>query len=269
VFLGAAYAVKQRQVVLDGRMRRGQQCLAPFLRSGSRGRVVGIDRRFHLAIEFDRPVVCAAGILPIAAAQVVHDISASQNQNSALAQRPNFAPQLQVLFETAPPIETELKCGHGGFWIHVAENAPGAMIEPPTVHRARSRERESTDRPQPGRPAQGIALHTEAAGSRRSREWSAGAPRSSCEPSVTQCGETTQTAFGFSRSALNALRASVNAFCSIALIGDPWPTNTTGIFSTQPAFSTKAGPRNVYFVDQLDRGKDSHPNYSRSDFSGL
>ena len=48
---------------------------------------------------------------------------------------------------------------------------------------------------------------------------------------VTQCADTTQTAFGFGSRALSPSRVSVNALCSIAFIGDPCPTNRTGIFS--------------------------------------
>jgi hypothetical protein len=51
------------------------------------------------------------------------------------------------------------------------------------------------------------------------------------EPVVTQCAETTHTAFGLGRRALNSPSAWVNALCSIAFIGDPWPTNKTGIVS--------------------------------------
>ena len=52
-----------------------------------------------------------------------------------------------------------------------------------------------------------------------------------CEPVVTQCAETTQTASGLGSRALRPSSVSVNALCSMAFIGEPWPTNKTGIFS--------------------------------------
>jgi hypothetical protein len=55
---------------------------------------------------------------------------------------------------------------------------------------------------------------------------------------VTQCAETTQTAFGLGNRALRALSDSVNALCSMAFIGDPWPTNKTGIFANASLFPT-------------------------------
>jgi hypothetical protein len=36
--------------------------------------------------------------------------------------------------------------------------------------------------------------------------------------------------------ALSPRSVSVNALCSIAFIGGPWPTNKTGIFSKPPSF---------------------------------
>src|ERR1035441_10618391 len=56
------------------------------------------------------------------------------------------------------------------------------------------------------------------------------ADASTCAPSVTQCADTTHTALGFGSRALRPCSASVNALCSMAFIGDPWPTNKTGIF---------------------------------------
>jgi hypothetical protein len=50
-------------------------------------------------------------------------------------------------------------------------------------------------------------------------------------PAVTQCAETTQTALGFGSFPVTLLKALVNALFSIAFIGDPWPTNKTGILS--------------------------------------
>src|SRR5579862_4829771 len=47
---------------------------------------------------------------------------------------------------------------------------------------------------------------------------------------LTQCADTTHTAFGLGRRALSPLSVSVYALCSIAFMGDPCPTNNTGIF---------------------------------------
>lgn len=52
-----------------------------------------------------------------------------------------------------------------------------------------------------------------------------------CDPEVTQCADTTHTASGLGSRALNPLSAFVKALSSIAFIGDPCPTNNTGIFS--------------------------------------
>src|ERR1700739_1951424 len=53
-----------------------------------------------------------------------------------------------------------------------------------------------------------------------------------CDPCVTQCADTTHTAFGRGSSAASPRKASVKALCSMAFIGEPCPTNKTGIFST-------------------------------------
>src|SRR5579871_5787945 len=74
-----------------------------------------------------------------------------------------------------------------------------------------------------------------------------------CAPDVIQCADTTQTAFGRGSFALSSCSAFVNALCSIAFIGDPWPTNTTGIFSK----------RNLYLERYQNVGQP--PRLSRSE----
>ena len=53
-----------------------------------------------------------------------------------------------------------------------------------------------------------------------------------CDPEVTQWAEITHTAVGFGSRALNSRSVWVKALLSIAFIGEPWPTNSTGILST-------------------------------------
>src|SRR5450631_420695 len=75
-----------------------------------------------------------------------------------------------------------------------------------------------------------------------------------CALSVTQCAETTHTALGLGSRALKPCSASVNALCSMAFIGDPWPTNKTGIFSNTalPArVATHALRYTLIFVNYL------------------
>src|ERR1051325_6015755 len=60
-----------------------------------------------------------------------------------------------------------------------------------------------------------------------------------CDPEVTQCADITHTASGLGSRALNPLSASVKALSSIAFIGDPCPTNNTGIFSARAFSETK------------------------------
>src|ERR1035437_4677703 len=50
------------------------------------------------------------------------------------------------------------------------------------------------------------------------------------EPFVTQCADTTHTAFGRGRRWVSPASVLVNLFCSMAFIGDPCPTKRTGIF---------------------------------------
>jgi hypothetical protein len=52
---------------------------------------------------------------------------------------------------------------------------------------------------------------------------------STSDPAVTQCAQTTQTAFGLGKRGASVSSVFVNAFSSIAFIGDPCPTNKTGI----------------------------------------
>src|SRR5579859_7072233 len=59
------------------------------------------------------------------------------------------------------------------------------------------------------------------------------------DPEVTQCADTTHTASGLGSHALNPLSASVKALSSIAFIGDPCPTNNTGIFCAIAFSKTK------------------------------
>jgi len=49
----------------------------------------------------------------------------------ALAKVANLPPQFQMLFETAPFVQTQLKRGHVGLRIHVAQHAPRPVIESP------------------------------------------------------------------------------------------------------------------------------------------
>jgi len=53
-----------------------------------------------------------------------------------------------------------------------------------------------------------------------------------CAPEVTQCADTTQTAFGRGKRPAKRSSVRVYALCSMAFIGDPWPTNKTGIFKS-------------------------------------
>src|SRR5512140_3472860 len=69
-----------------------------------------------------------------------------------------------------------------------------------------------------------------------------------CDPEVTQCADTTHTASGLGSRALNPLSASVNALSSIAFIGDPCPTNNTGIFSAIALFRDDAHPARFCFA---------------------
>src|ERR1051325_5223888 len=61
-----------------------------------------------------------------------------------------------------------------------------------------------------------------------------------CDPEVTQCADITHTASGLGSRTLNPLSASVKALSSIAFIGDPCPTNNTGIFSAIALFRNEA-----------------------------
>ena len=94
------------------------------------------------------------------------------------------------------------------------------------------------------------------------------------EPMVTQCAETTHTALGLGRRAPNSVSAALNALCSIAFIGDPWPTNKTGILSPSSpvrSIEVRAELRGLPF-DQHGIKKDSGEgalDYSRSALSGL
>src|SRR5271165_350998 len=53
-----------------------------------------------------------------------------------------------------------------------------------------------------------------------------------CAPEVTQCADTTQTAFGRGKRTESSSSVLVYALCSMAFIGDPCPTNRTGIFTS-------------------------------------
>ena len=70
-------------------------------------------------------------LVPGDPAQVMNDVSASQNQNAVFSQRPNLPPKFEMLFETAPLIETQLKRRHVRVRIHVPEHAPRPMIQSP------------------------------------------------------------------------------------------------------------------------------------------
>ena len=78
-----------------GRCEAASSASPHFCGLGESTRVVRLDRGFHFGVEFHRPVVGSQRIIPVNAAEVVHDVSAAQNQDSALAQRLNLAPKVR------------------------------------------------------------------------------------------------------------------------------------------------------------------------------
>jgi hypothetical protein len=63
----------------------------------------------------------------------VHHVPAAQDQHSTLAQRPQLAPEFQMLVEAPPLVLTQLKHRHIRLGVHVPQHAPGAMIESPLL----------------------------------------------------------------------------------------------------------------------------------------
>jgi hypothetical protein len=91
--------------------------------------------------------------------------------------------------------------------------------------------------PPPVRPAPGMALRREPAGIRRHHGPCADAPTPSAARPLTECADTPPTAFGRGKDSPSFASVSVQALCSMAFIGDPWPTNGTGIFGKLSSLS--------------------------------
>ncbi len=99
--------------------------------SGKFFRVALLDGLFDVLIEFGGPRIRFVRVFPIHFVQIVNQVAAAEDQDAAVAHFLQFAPQREVLGKGARLIEAYLKHGDIRLRIHVAQDAPRAMIESP------------------------------------------------------------------------------------------------------------------------------------------
>ena len=130
-------AVKNRSIVLERGMRFGQKIWPPLFGDGKLFRVPLLDGVLDVLIEFGGPRICRVGQLPIHFVQIVNQVAAAKDEDAALAHFLQLAPERQMLGEGARLVQAHLKHLNIGLRIHVAQDAPRAVIESPLLVRGK------------------------------------------------------------------------------------------------------------------------------------